>query len=86
MCKSFNDSVNSTIFPSDFKVADVTPIFKKGSRMIKGNYRPISILPNLSKLFEKFIYIQNYINISKTYFQIPNVDFGRVLAHNTASL
>ena len=36
-------------FPEILKHADITPLYKKGKKNIKGNYRPVSILPNLSK-------------------------------------
>ena len=49
---SFNVSVNEGTFLSVFKLADVTPIFKKGSKYSKDNYRPISIFKNLSEVFE----------------------------------
>ena len=45
-------------FPQPLKKADITPIFKKDSRLDKSNYRPVSILPNLSKIFERCIYNQ----------------------------
>ena len=38
------------------KLANATPVHKKGNRSEKGNYRPISILPNLLKVFERYIY------------------------------
>ena len=47
---SFNASANEGTFPSVFKLADVTLIFKKGSKNSKDNYRPISILKSLTKL------------------------------------
>ena len=53
-----------------FKLADVTPIFKKGSKTLKDNYRPISILPNVSKIFERPIFKQIsafFDNIFSTY-------------------
>ena len=40
------------------KLADISPAYKKGKEDIKGNYRPVNILPNLSNLFEKHIFIQ----------------------------
>ena len=40
------------------KLANVTSIHKKGNRSEKDNYRPVSILPNLSKVFERCIYNQ----------------------------
>ncbi|MEE4247924.1 MAG: reverse transcriptase family protein, partial [Kangiellaceae bacterium] len=43
-------------FPDDLKVAQVVPLYKKGSPMELGNYRPISLLPLFSKVFEKLIH------------------------------
>ena len=40
------------------KYADVTPIHKKDDKTDKTNYRPISILPNLSKVYERLMYKQ----------------------------
>ena len=45
-------------YKSLFKFADITPVHKKGSRFEKNNYRPVSILPVLSKVFEKCLYKQ----------------------------
>ena len=45
-------------FPFCMKLADVTPVYKKGNRSVKDNYRPVSILPNLSKVFERCLYKQ----------------------------
>ena len=50
--------VDNGIFPDFLKTANVTPVFKKGSRTDKKNYRPVSILPNLSKIYERLIYKQ----------------------------
>ena len=55
ICIQFNDSVNSSKFPSSFKCANITPIFKNESRNHKTNYRPVSILPIVSKIFEKIM-------------------------------
>ena len=50
-----NQSITHGLFPDDLKVAKVTPIFKKGDRSDPGNYRPISILPTISKLYERHV-------------------------------
>ena len=55
---SYNKTIEKSEFPRALKLADVTPIFKKGERTEKGNYRPVSILSNLSKIYERIIYNQ----------------------------
>ena len=55
---SFNDCLKNESFPDVLKLADVCPIYKKGDMTNKENYRPISTLSNLSKVFERLIYNQ----------------------------
>ena len=43
-----------------FKHADVAPVHKKKEKTDKANYRPVSILPNLSNIYEKLMYQQLY--------------------------
>lgn len=59
-----NLSIATCTFPDRMKEAKITPIYKKGDKSIPGNYRPISILPTLSKIFEKHLasQIRNYLN------------------------
>ena len=45
----------SSIFPSSLKQSIITPVFKKGDKNLKENYRRVSILPILSKIFERFL-------------------------------
>ena len=61
----FNLCITQGIFPSAFKTGCVTPIFKSGSPFIFSNYRPISVLPILSKLLEKIIYNQMHDHLSE---------------------
>ena len=58
LCSSFNSSIKLSKFSENLKQADITPAYKKGKKDIKGNYRPVSILPNLSKVFEKLMFKQ----------------------------
>ena len=51
----FNLSLQLGQFPDPLKVAKVSPVYKKGDREQPGNYRPISVLPVLSKIFEKLV-------------------------------
>ena len=56
----FNMSIDTQQFPSKWKTAKVIPLFKKGQRSLLDNYRPISILPVVSKLMERILYDQIY--------------------------
>ena len=49
----------TSIFPSNLKQAIKTLVLNKGGKHLKENYRPISILPNVSKIFERFLFKKN---------------------------
>ena len=51
----FNLSINSGNFPNSLKLADVTPVFKKDDKHDKKKFRPVSILPALSKIYERIM-------------------------------
>ena len=51
----FNSCIKNGVFPDQLKLADISPIFKSVDSMAKKNYRPVSILNSVSKLFEKLI-------------------------------
>ena len=51
----FNKAIVDGIFPQNMKLADVTPVFKKEDKHLKCNYRPVSILSPMSKIFERLI-------------------------------
>ena len=55
MCKS---SVKNGMFPVSLKCANIRPVYKKVDPFDKKNYRPVSILPLLSKVYERVIYEQ----------------------------
>ena len=54
----FNTSVEISHFPDDLKYANVSPLFKNDESTSKKNYRPISILPSVSKIFERMMFQQ----------------------------
>ena len=58
-----NSSLTSGVFPDIWKFARVAPIFKAGTRDDLNNYRPISVLCTISKVFEKIVHDQvvNYL-------------------------
>ena len=65
-----NQLLLTGIFPEKLKIAKVLPLFKKNDCMIMDNYRPILLLPAISKVFEKVVYNQLY-----TYFTSNNLQY-----------
>jgi len=61
----FNLSILLNKFPNQCKKAKIRPIFKKGSKVEAVNYRPISLLPLISKIFEKCIHEQLQVYLTK---------------------
>ena len=55
-----NQSLFTGIFPDTLKIAKVIPLYKKESRELVDNYRPVSLLCAISKLFERAAYNQLY--------------------------
>ncbi len=52
--------LNTGIFPDKLKIAKINPIYKKDDDNLFTNYRPISLLPAISEVFEKVIFQQVY--------------------------
>ena len=50
-----NSSMSTGVFPDALKIAKVCPVFKNGEKSDFQNYRPISVLPSFSKIFEKVV-------------------------------
>ena len=53
-----NDAINKGVFPDRLKIANITPAHKKDEPTDKENYRPVRVLPLLSKVFERLLYDQ----------------------------
>ena len=78
----FNKCFEEGNFPKSFKIASITPLHKEGDKGRPENYRPISLLPIIGKIFEFLIFdrIKNYIEK----FKIPQVNqIGFRSNHNT---
>ena len=56
--ENLNDCIAKSLFPSSLKNAIITPVHKKGTKTSKDHYRPVSILSNISKIYERFIFKQ----------------------------
>ena len=65
--RNLSNLLSSSTFPTALKYADVKPVFKKDDKTDTENYRPISILPTLSKLYERLIYNQMYRYFDKLF-------------------
>ena len=100
LTKIFNASLSTGSLPNEFNCANVCPVFKAGDPKDPRNYRPISLLPILSKVLEKIVHEQltEYITeidaliasatvcLSKKLFHRRCLDFGhRSLVSSTRS-
>lgn len=91
----YNKSLREGVFPSSWKVSFVTPTFKSGSRSKVTNYRPISILCSISKIFERimfnrlYAYFKRYISPSQHGFvsgRSPQTNLMEYLHHVVESI
>jgi hypothetical protein len=76
-----NESLNAGVFPSCLKKANILPVFKKGNHLNLNNYRPIALLPVVSKVFEKVINKQLSKVVEESF--IDDNQFGFRESHST---
>ena len=81
--KLFNHSMKEGVFPSELKMAKVTPIYKKDNSERLENYRPVSVLPVFGRIFEKIIYTRLYSFLT-TQGILHEKQFGFRQAHSTS--
>jgi hypothetical protein len=70
-----NQSFQNSVFPDNLKYAEVKPLFKKGDRHDIDNYRPVSVLPSFSKVFEKLA-LNQLLNFLESNFLFANEQYG----------
>ena len=80
----FNLSITLSCFPDEWKTARVIPLYKNDQRNLPGNYRPIPVLPAISKILERILYDQLYSYLTK-YELLSNCQFGFRKVHSTAT-
>ena len=56
LCNLFNQSVAHNTFPLELKAREITSLFKKDDASLKKNFRPITVLPAVSKVFERLMH------------------------------
>ena len=67
---NFNNFLVSKVFPNSLKKADISLVFKKAEKFLKNHYRPVSIQPRVSKIYERYIYDQIYHHFHPPFFKI----------------
>jgi len=72
LSRLINCSISTGVFPANLKIGKICPVYKDGEKDSFSNYRPISVLPSFSKIFEKIVSVRLY-----SYFDSNNI-FSRV--------
>ena len=78
-------SFSTGLVPDQFKIANVIPIYKSGSKIVLNNYRPISLLSIFNKILEKLVYTR-LLNSIDSHKLLKNKQFGLRSKHSTVQL
>ena len=85
LVKPINDCIKTSIFPNSLKETRIKALYKgTGSKKNPSNYRPISVLSNLSKIFERLLYQRFFMFLNK-FNVISNLQFGFLPNSNTTA-
>ena len=84
LCRLFSLSMNRGEIPSDWKIANVIPIHKKGSRTDCGNYRPVSLTSCVCKLMERVIKVEisRFLSVNNL---LSNTQHGFISKRSTST-
>ena len=72
LCLIFEKCLETGVYPTSWKRANIIPVHKKDSRQTKNNYRPISLLPIFGKIFEKLLFDTIYKHLCDHSLITPN--------------
>ena len=72
MCKLFNLSLSLGIMPDNWKLANITAVFKKDDPTLSANYRPISLLSTVSKVLERYVLNRCYNHLSAQLYHLQH--------------
>ena len=67
IASNVNKCIKEGTYVDAFKKSEIRPLYKKGGRTEKSNYRPISVLSNVSKIYERCLYDQIYSYFGKIF-------------------
>ena len=82
LCKVFNQSLLQGTFPDKMKISEIIPLYKAKDKHLLNNYRPISLLPVMSKVLEKIVHKRLYSFLSSNNL-IYESQYGFRSEHNT---
>ena len=87
LCFVYNLPFTTGIFPDSLKIAKVTPVYKKGSKLECATYRPIILLSNIDKIIEKLLHkrLIRFLKDQKVLYKKP-YGFQKHAAHAVVSL
>jgi len=83
LTKLFNDCFQEGVYPDNLKIAKVVPIFKGGDKNDVNSYRPISVLSQINRIFEKIIYDRLYSFLVEKNNILHKKQFGFQPGHST---
>ena len=82
LTKLFNYSLKTRQIPRDWKAAHVTPVHKKDVKELAENYRPVSVLPVVTKVFEAIVHTQLFVYLQDNSL-LNSAQSGFCPLHNT---
>ena len=71
LCLLFNKSLRLKVYPESWKLAHVLPLFKKDDPSVTSNYRPVSLLSCVSKIFERVVFkhVYNFFHTNNLFYK-----------------